>query len=103
MIRLTHILVATDFSEPAEVALAYGRALARTFSATLHVVHVVGDLANVAYGADGYVTALPELQRDIEDGARKQLAELLIDSDAQPLPTRQALLRSNAPALAIID
>lgn len=30
MIRMSNVLVATDFSEPAEAALAYGRALART-------------------------------------------------------------------------
>ena len=49
MIALSNILVATDFSEPADAALAYGRALARTFAATLHVVHVVGTVSSLAY------------------------------------------------------
>ena len=44
MIVLKNILVATDFSEPAAVALAYGRDLARTYNARLHVVHVVEDV-----------------------------------------------------------
>ena len=44
MIALQHILVATDFSEPSAVALAYGRDLARAYGATLHVVHVVADV-----------------------------------------------------------
>ena len=39
MIALKNILVATDFSEPSDAALAYGRELARTFGA-LHLVHV---------------------------------------------------------------
>ena len=41
MIALKNILVATDFSEPSVIALEYGRAMARTFEATLHIVHVV--------------------------------------------------------------
>ena len=41
VIALKQILVATDFSEPSEVAVAYGRDLARSYGATLHVVHVV--------------------------------------------------------------
>jgi nucleotide-binding universal stress UspA family protein len=43
MITLKSILVATDFSEPADAALNYGRALARQFNATLHVLHVIPD------------------------------------------------------------
>ena len=31
MIAIKNILVATDFSEPSDTALAYGRELARTF------------------------------------------------------------------------
>jgi len=41
MIKIENILVPTDFSEPSESALTYGRALARRFNARLHVVHVV--------------------------------------------------------------
>ena len=79
------------------------RALARTFTATLHVVDVVGDASSLAYGPDGYVATLPDLQLEIEDAARTQLDDLLIDSDEPPLPTRRTLLRSNAPAAVIVD
>jgi nucleotide-binding universal stress UspA family protein len=41
MILLKHVLVATDFSPPSEAALAYGRELARTFGASLHLLHIV--------------------------------------------------------------
>jgi nucleotide-binding universal stress UspA family protein len=103
MITLKNILVATDFSEPSDAALTYGRALARNFEATLHVVHVVGLVSSAAYGAEGYVAAVPELQQDIEDAARKQLDDRLVDNDARPLPTRRVLITSNAPALAIVE
>jgi Universal stress protein UspA and related nucleotide-binding proteins len=40
MIVLKHILVATDFSPASDAALTYGRALAKTFGARLHLLHV---------------------------------------------------------------
>jgi nucleotide-binding universal stress UspA family protein len=103
MITLKNILVATDFSEPSDAALAYGRALARTFKATLHVLHVVDNLSAVLYGAEAYAIAMPGFQRDVEDAARRQLDELLVDNDPQPLPTRRVLISSTSPAAAIVD
>ena len=41
MIKITNVLVATDFSDTSAPALIYGREFARTFGATLHVLHVV--------------------------------------------------------------
>jgi nucleotide-binding universal stress UspA family protein len=103
MITLKNILVATDFSRPSDAALTYGRALARNFNAILHVIHVVGHISTLVYGAEAYTVSMPEMQQEVEDAARAQLAELTIDNDPSPLPTRQALLTSNAPAIAIVD
>ena len=103
MITLKNILVATDFSEPSDAALTYGRALARNVNATLHVVHVIGNVSSLVYGAEAYAVAMPELQQEVGDAARKQLADLLVDSDEHPLQTRRVLLTSNAPAVAIVD
>jgi nucleotide-binding universal stress UspA family protein len=103
MIALKHILVATDFSEPSDAALAYGRALARTFGATLHVVHVVDNVPTLVYGAEAYAVSMPELQQEIEGSARTQLADLLVDNDQPPLPVRAVVLTSSAPAAAIVD
>ena len=41
MILLKQILVATDFSDTSAAAMDYGRALARTFGASLHLLHVM--------------------------------------------------------------
>jgi nucleotide-binding universal stress UspA family protein len=76
MIALKNILVATDFGEAADAALAYGRELARTFDATLHVLNVADDVY-VRLGGDAYVAVLPELQKDLEESARRQLDALL--------------------------
>jgi len=103
MITLKKILVATDFSEPSTAALTYGQALARNFQATLHVLHVVDNVPAMVYGAEAYTVSMPELQREIEDNARKQLDDLLVDNDPHPLPTRRVLISSTAPASAIVD
>jgi len=69
MIRLTKVLVATDFGDAAEVALAYGRELGRCFGATLDVLHVA-DNVYTRVGVEGLVAAYSDMQKEIEDNAR---------------------------------
>src|SRR6266566_5303329 len=102
MIAIKNILVATDFSEASDVALNYGRALARHFDASVHLLHIVQNVTAQAFG-DGYIAAMPEIQNEIEDAARRQLAALLIDNDERPLRARSVLMRSDMPAAAIVD
>lgn len=102
MIALKGILVATDFSEAADAALAYGRELARMFGATLHVLNVVDDVY-VRLGGDAYVAVLPELQQDVEQQARQRLAGLLVDDDKDPLPVKSVVVTSGTTAAAIVD
>ena len=102
MIALKSILVATDFGEPSDAALAYGRELARAFGAKLHVLHVADDVY-VRLGGDAYVAVLPELQKDVEDAARKRLDDLLVDNDSSPLEIEKAVVTSSATAACIVD
>jgi nucleotide-binding universal stress UspA family protein len=102
MIALKNILVATDFGEAADAALAYGRELARAFDSTLHVLNVADDVY-VRLGGDAYVAVLPELQKDVEEAARKQLDALLVDNDPKPITVKKAVLTSSATAAAIVQ
>jgi nucleotide-binding universal stress UspA family protein len=102
MIDIKSILVATDFSEASDAALSYGRELARHFNARLDLLHVVANVAVQAYG-DGYIAAQPDLQAELEETARTQLAALLIDNDEKPLRTRSVIVRSGMPAAAIVE
>lgn len=102
MIALKKILVATDFSEPSEAALAYGRELARNFGASLTVLNVVDNILTRAYGADGMVLADSELQREIEAGAQKQVDALLFGEDRRDLRAVGVTVTSNSPAAAIV-
>jgi len=103
MIALKKILVATDFSEPSEAALAYGRELARSFGAALTIVNVVDDTMARAYGIDGGVMLTdPEMQREFEASALQQVNALISDEDRTQLRAAGQVLASNAPAQAIV-
>ena len=102
MIALKKILVATDFSEPSDAALAYGRELARTFGASLTVLHIADNILTRAYGADGIVLADPELQREIETSAQRQVDAVLFDEDRQELGAVGLVITSNSPPAAIV-
>jgi nucleotide-binding universal stress UspA family protein len=103
MIALKKLLVATDFSEPSDVALAYGRELARSFGAKLVVLHVVENIMTRAFGPDGYTITNPDLQRDLEASADKQVNALLSEEDRQALRAEAVVISSNTPAFAITD
>jgi nucleotide-binding universal stress UspA family protein len=103
MIQLKKILVATDFGEAADVALAYGRALARSFKASLHVLNVVDNVFAHAMAGEGYVAILPEVQKELEAAARKRLDEKLIDNDPDKPQTTPVVLTSSTAAYAIVQ
>jgi nucleotide-binding universal stress UspA family protein len=104
MIALKKILVPTDFGEAADAALTYARALARCFGASIDVLHVAEDVAARMFAGEMYVAVPPAtLQQDVEDAARKQLDDRLIDDDPAPLPVQQVVVASNAPAASIVN
>ena len=103
MIALRKILVATDFSEPSEAALAYGRELAQRFGSRLLVAHVVENVLTAAVGADGFVFNDPGLQQDADATARKRVESLLTDEDRAVLGAKTVVIVSNVPAHAIVD
>lgn len=83
MVVIKNILVATEFSEPSNVALAYGRDLARTYDAQLHVLHVVEDL--ITRYAPEVAFTVPDLQRELEQAAARDLNEQITDDDRRTL------------------
>lgn len=103
MIGLKQVVVATDFGDAAEAALAYGREFARTFGARLVLLHVVDNVLTRPYAAEGYVAAYPQLQQEIETAARKQLDALITEDNRRTLAANAVILKSNNPAAAIVD
>jgi universal stress protein A len=100
MIAIKNILVATDFSEPSSVALAYGRDLAKTHHARMHVLHVVEDV-NLRASMDGGL--LGDLQGQLEASARRDLDSLMRDEDRTALGAVAVITRGVNPAATIID
>src|SRR5262245_23437520 len=105
MLALNNVLVATDFSEVADEALRYGRTLARQFGANLHVLHVAQSLMATAVGGEAYVNSgqIADVQRQIDESARRQLAELVIDNDPDAPPVHAVVQTSDRPAEAILS
>jgi nucleotide-binding universal stress UspA family protein len=81
MVSLKTILVATDFSEPSEVAVRYGRALADAFGSTLHVLHVVPDAMALPWAAMADGLAMADVQRQWEREAHERLHALVPDAE----------------------
>src|SRR5947207_1075388 len=102
MMTLQKILVATDFSEPSTAALAYGRELARSFGASLTILHIVDDVMARAYGIDGGVLLTDSgMQQQLEADALGQVDGLITADDRRQLKAGAAVISSTAPATAI--
>ncbi len=103
MITLKNVLVATDFSEPSDTALTYGRELAGRFDAKLHVLHVVQNIYVTMVGMENPSTFGPDLLQQLEADARVRLNDLLVDSDKSGPRTIPVVRTSSSPALEIVE
>jgi nucleotide-binding universal stress UspA family protein len=101
MIHLKNVLVATDFSEQSTSALEYGRELARTYDATLQVIHVVEDIVS-RYSTDISATVLVGALESLEASARSDLDALITEDDRRELRARAVIFTSVAPAETIV-
>ncbi|HEX8027620.1 MAG TPA: universal stress protein [Vicinamibacterales bacterium] len=101
MVTLKNILVATDFSEPSGVALNYGRDLARSYNARLHVIHVVEDIL-MRYSPE-IAYAVPQMQKDLEETASRDLKALITDDDRNTLMVEPVILTGLNMAESIVS
>jgi nucleotide-binding universal stress UspA family protein len=101
MIALKNILVATDFSAPATLALNYGRDLARSYDATLHVMHVIEDLMALHGPEIGF--AMVDVERNIEAAVRRDLDAAITPGDQETLDVRTNITRAANVAHAITE
>lgn len=104
----TKILVPVDFSATADVALRYGRELATTFGATLHVLHAVGDAVTLGVIPTPGLYA-PEIGNvgnvmvELEADARVRLHTLVERQREGGLNIQEAVLTAISPAQAILS
>ena len=103
MIAIKKVLVATDFSAPSETALNYARAMARSFGASLHVMHVFEPLWITSADVVGGGVALATMIQGLEDTAKKQLEEAVTEQDRRELRAVPVMVTSEAPAREIAN
>jgi nucleotide-binding universal stress UspA family protein len=102
MILMNAILVATDFGETSDAALIYGRNLARTFGARLHVLHVAENVSATA-GQELFAGDLSDLQADVVQTATAELYASMSDNDLTMLRATPVVRVSSNAANAIVE
>jgi Universal stress protein family len=103
MMKLERILVATDFGESSDAALAYGRVLARELGAVLHVLNVVDDVFTRGLEAESIgmwstfqddleATAIGCLERRVPPEDRRRFGDQIVTRVSSQPATRSRLM-----------
>jgi nucleotide-binding universal stress UspA family protein len=100
--QITRILVATDFSETSDAALAYARTLADSLGASLHLVHVFDDPYGNALVAEVSASVYDSMRATGMTQARRRLLRRLPPADRKQFQGSTAIV-TGAPAEAIVD
>jgi len=98
---ITRILVPTDFSEPSDAALAYAKALAAQFGASLHLIHVVEDpVVTGVFGTETYIPDSPGFSAGLRSEAEQHLATRLTPAEREKFNATTELLNGvSAPTI----
>jgi nucleotide-binding universal stress UspA family protein len=82
MITLKSILVPTDFSETANLALDYAKALAENFQASLHVLYVMSN-PMLGFQPPDHVCPIPLVRKEMEAQAKDYMSKVLTDAERE--------------------
>jgi nucleotide-binding universal stress UspA family protein len=95
--RIERVLVATDFSDSATHALAYGISFARQYSAEILLLHVVESFA-VGYASDLFPVPMAEVFDEIAQQAKVELGREAVSLRDRGLNVREVLAQGKASA-----
>jgi nucleotide-binding universal stress UspA family protein len=76
MIPIRHILVPTDFSEPAEAALRWAVTVAREFDSRVHLLHVVPEPFVYPWGTELSTLPLGPILAQAQEAASTRLVQI---------------------------
>jgi nucleotide-binding universal stress UspA family protein len=100
---IARILVPTDFSVQSEAALAYARAIAERFGASIHLLHVLEDpYATSAYATEVYGYRPTGLKETWQKNAEEKLGSALSQADRTRFGATTAVIFGR-PAAAIVE
>ena len=91
MIPIQHILVPTDFSEPARAALTLATTFAREFHSRLFLLHVVPEPYAYPWGTELSTLPMNDILAETEEASRQQLSKLAAESG---LPADRVTVRA---------
>ena len=97
MIKLSRILVPTDFSESARHALTYGISFAKEYEAELILLHVVETIP-VGYASDLFPVPMAEVFREMSGYARAELAKLTAEASGRGVTVREIVSQGKPSA-----
>jgi nucleotide-binding universal stress UspA family protein len=83
--EVTTLLVPTDFSSHAGLALVHARELAALYDASIDLLHVIEEQLHPAFYNVG-VTSIYDLQPDIEEKAARELKRFFEKADGPAVP-----------------
>jgi universal stress protein A len=101
MVAMKRILVPTDFSQAANLAVTYGRELSQKFGASLCLLHVVNDVARRRSDL-GANRSLGRAQTALESLAFEELNASLTDEDHR-LGGEAVVFTAAHPSQAIVE
>ena len=76
--------------------------MAGAFGASLHVLHVLEDLAAHAWTTEVYVAALPGVHEEMERQAQERLEQVLTPEEQRAAYTAAIVLRSGSPFVEVV-
>ena len=97
--KISSILLPTDFSECANYALSYATSLARKFGARLICVHVVEPVVPTV-GYTGITEPLPisDISEQLEDSATRELPKIAECEECSGLDVEEVIAHGDASA-----
>jgi nucleotide-binding universal stress UspA family protein len=98
LLTITNVLVATDFSDCSKAAVEYGRAVAQTFGARLHVMHVAEPPVT-----DFLTPGAPMPVVNTEPAERQLLETSINDDDRETLRAKLVFARGDGAAQSIAE
>ena len=99
---ITRILVPTDFSATSDAALDFAKTIARTFGASLHLLHIYEDPAIAGGFPEAYAPLPPGMAAAAIDDANAQLTSRLSDEERGSFKATTKVVRG-VGAKAIVE
>lgn len=100
-LRLSRILVPTDFSAGAEAALTWAVRLAELFGSQVMILYVLDPSLGAIAGLPAHYASMPAYGELLETVRRESKSEM--EKIAKRFPTSKTLIREGSPRSVILD